>query len=208
METKPAKNAKLITPVFRVSFPSMFEAKAAPGSDKAKYSVVMLFNIDPKKGPVADLKAMKDAVRAAVIGRWGPDQLKWPKGLVLPFRKGEEKDYDGYGAGTVFVVASASADRKPYLVDQTVKPIVERSEFYGGCYAQAAVNAFAWPGHGKPGYGKFGVSFGLLGVQKVKDGPAFGNTSRAEDDFDTIAVPGDAASKAEDTTGVDDGLGL
>ncbi len=193
-------NTTVKTPVFRVSFPAVFTPKAAPGSDKLKYSVVMLFD------KTADLTAMKAAVKAAVIGRWGPDSTKWPKNLVLPFRKGEEKQLEGYGPGVVFATASANAERKPYVVDEAVQAIIDPSEFYGGCYAHAKVNAFAWPAPGKQGFGKSGVSFGLQGIQKVKDGESFSGKSNPENDFDAIPTPATGASAK--TTTEDDGLGL
>ena len=189
---------KLITPTFRVSFPAVFTPRKANEQDAnavAKYSLHMIF----KK--TDDLTELKNAVRAAVVEKWGADKTKWPKKLTLPFRDGTEKDYDGYGPDTVFI--SASSKMKPGLVDENVQPIIEPSEFYGGCYARAAVNAFAWEFMGKAG-----VSFGLRNIQKVKDGDPFGGGSKAEDDFDPIATPG-TASKAEETKSVeDDGLGL
>ena len=146
-----------MTPVFRVSFPAVFQPKAPMNGqtgDAAKYSITMLF--DAK----ADLVPMKNAVRAAVTAKWGPDQAKWPKGLRMPFRKGEEKDYEGYGPGIVFV--SATSKQKPGLVDQDVQPIIDPSEFYGGCYAKATINAFAYDKAGNRG-----VAFGLQNIQNL-----------------------------------------
>ena len=140
------KNSKITTPVFRVSFPAVFQPKAPMNGQTgdSKYSITMLFDVSK-----ADLTPMKNAVRAAVIAKWGPDQAKWPKGLRMPFRKGEEKDYEGYGPGVVFV--SATSKQKPGLVDQDVQPIIDPSEFYGGCYARATVNAFAYNRAGNKG---------------------------------------------------------
>ena len=191
------KKAKLITPTFRVSFPAVFTPRKANEGDPnavAKYSVQMIF---PKQG--TDLTELKNAVRAAVVEKWGADKTKWPKKLVLPFRDGSEKDYDGYGPDTIFI--SASSKMKPGLVDENVQPIIEPSEFYGGCYARATVNAFAWEFMGKAG-----VSFGLRNIQKVKDGEPFGGGSRAENDFDAIATPGGEKTKAEPMENDDLGL--
>ena len=51
---------KIITPTFRVSFPAVFEAKAAPGSDKAKFSLVMLFKNNE------NLDVIKELLRRAI----------------------------------------------------------------------------------------------------------------------------------------------
>jgi hypothetical protein len=195
--TNETKKAKLITPTFRVSFPAVFTPRRANEQDAnavAKYSVQMIFD------KTTDLTELNNAVRAAEVEKWGADKAKWPKKLTMPFRDGSEKDYDGYGPDVIFI--SASSKMKPGLVDENIQPIIEPSEFYGGCYARATVNAFAWEFMGKAG-----VSFGLRNIQKVKDGDPFGGGSKAENDFDAIPQPG--ASKAAPVGGAeDDGLGL
>jgi hypothetical protein len=200
----------IVTPKFRVSFPAVWEPKTAPGGKDAKYSVVMLF--DTKDPIVAKgLEAMKAAVRAAVVERWGEDSTKWPKGLRMPFRKGEEKDYDGYGPGVVF--CSASSLVRPGIVQPWAGPdgkpelLTVPSDFYGGCYARAKLNAFAYPGRGKPDLGNRGVSFGLRSIQKIQDGDPFGGGSgKVENDFMPIDTPAGGESKAEDVGS--DPLGL
>jgi hypothetical protein len=188
---------KVTTPVFRVSFPAVFtprkndqDANAVP-----KYSVQMIF---PK---TTDITKLKDAARKAVIEKWGADKAKWPKNLMLPFRDGSEKDYEGYGPDVIFV--SASSKMKPGLVDQNMQAIIEPSEFYGGCYAHATVNAFAWSFMGKNG-----VSFGLRNIQKVRDGEPFSGRSKPENDFDAIPTETAGAAAAPAAGVEDDGLGL
>lgn len=202
-ENKPKNNGTtVLTGTFRVSFPAVFAPRKAnpqDTEDKAKYSIQMLFT------KTDDLTAMRAACRAAATEKWGP-QDKWPKpkgGLQLPFRDGTEKDFDGYGPGVIFV--NASSKQKPGLVDENVQPIITADEFYGGCYARATVNAFAWEYMGKAG-----VSFGLRNIQKVKDGEPFGGRSKPENDFDAIpVVGGDAAGAAASSDGaVDNELGI
>lgn len=194
MNNETNKNNKnngttVLTGTFRASFPAVFaprKANAQDTEDKAKYSIQMLF----KK--TDDLSAMKAACRVAATEKWGP-QDKWPKpkgGLQLPFRDGADKDFDGYGPDVIFV--NASSKQKPGLVDENVQPIITADEFYGGCYARATVNAFAWEYMGKAG-----ISFGLRNIQKVKDGEPFGGKSKPENDFDAIPVEGGGSSAAE-----------
>jgi len=178
MSTKPKKanQIQVMTPEFRVSFPAVFQARAVQAGDALKYSITMLF----EKG--ADLTVLKQAVLAVINEKFGPDRAKWPPKLRLPFRKGEEKDYEGYGPGVVF--CSATSKMRPGLVDQKVQPIIEPSEFYGGCYAKATINAFYYDTRGNKG-----VSFGLRNVQKTRDGEPFSGRNKPEDDFDSIDVP-------------------
>jgi hypothetical protein len=200
MANTPKKATEVVTPKFRVSFPSVFQKRKIEGQndDQAKFSIQMIF---PKKDDITVLKA---AVRAAVIEKWGTDQTKWPKNLVLPFRDGTEKDYDGYGPDVIFI--SASSKIKPRLVGPDMVDIIEPSEFYGGCYARASLNAYGWEYMGKKG-----VSFGLRNIQKMADGEPFGGGSKPEDDFQPLPgavasspASGGAGGKAEES----DPLGL
>jgi len=176
------------TPVFRAAFPQVFEAKQINGQGKAKYSVAMLF--DPKeikKDPqqIKLFNIMKDMVNVVAKEKWG----KVPVKLKTPFKKGDEqinatteKVYDGF---TGMEVLNASSETKPGLVDQNMNAIMEPGEFYGGVFAQATVNVYAWE---HPTGGK-GVSFGLQNIQKVRDGDSFGGgKSNPDDDFEAIAV--------------------
>jgi hypothetical protein len=198
MTTKNDKGTKITTPVFRVSFPAVFQPRENNMGGESKYSITMLF--EPSKDPVVakGLETMKAAVAAAATEKWGADKAKWPKGMRSPFRKGEEKDYDGYGPGVVF--CSATSKQRPGLVDAAVQPIIEPSEFYGGCYARATINAYAYDRNGNRG-----VAFGLHNIQKVKDGESFSGKSAPEKDFtplDTGTAGGE--SKAEDVKSVEE----
>ena len=162
---------KCVTPEFRVSFPAVFTAKAFR-DQPAKFSITMLFD---KK---TDLKELKRAATNALTEKWGPKE-KWPKGLQMPFRDGDEKeDLQGY-AGTITV--SASSKTRPGVVDQKRAQIQETDQtFYAGCYARATLIAFAYDNLKK------GVSFSLQNIQKLRDGEQFGGRRDASDDFDEV----------------------
>lgn len=179
---------KVMTPVFRVSFPQLFEAKAIGDSTKKKYGLVCLFTMAEVNKSADEKKKWDDMIAAckkAALEKW-PKEL--PKNLTNPFRKGEEKEqFGGYGPGVIFI--SASTMTRPGLVGPDLVKIINPEEFYAGCYARATVNPFAWTFAGKNG-----VSFGLQNVQKVRDGEPFGGRTNAEEDFD--------AAPAEDVSGV------
>lgn len=162
---------KVITPVFRVSFPQVFEPKAFGGGDP-KYSVVMLFD---KK---ADLSKMKALVKKVALAKW-PNGL--PSNFVSPFKNGNEKEYEGY-ADKVYITASSLYE--PGVLDEHKQPIINAKEFYAGCYAIASVNAFAYDK-----LGKRGVSFGLQNLMKVNDGESLGGGSSPEKDFESVELP-------------------
>lgn len=170
---------KILTPTFRVSFPSVFEPQDFNG--KLTYSVTMLFDKS------ADLSALKAAVKAAAEEKWGK---KVPAGIRNPIRDGAEKAHlDGYD-GCMFIRASSKT--KPGLVDQNCQEIINPSEFYAGCIARATVVAFAYDQAGNKG-----VSFLLSNIQKVADGESFSSRGRAADDF----APVGATSSDEDIFG-------
>lgn len=219
-----AESVKILTPEFQASFPNLFTPKAAPGSDKLKYSLVMLFQVKEtakskaEGRKVVDIKPLKDAVSAVLAEKFGPDKSKWPPfgdgpGLFkLPFRSGEEpgkKDAAGLGEGIMFINATKNGDQiKPGIVhahagpDNRPAPLTVPTDFYGGCYARATVNPYFWEY-----MGRMGVSFGLQNVQKLRDGEPFGGGVAAENEFDAIQIPG-GATPAGVVAATGDPLGL
>lgn len=181
---------KVMTPEFRVSFPSVFEARAFSEAQTKKFELTALF---PK---ITDLSPLKALAKQAAVDKWGD---KIPANLRSPFRDGSEKpDLDGY-EGCIFVKMSSL--QRPGVVDQGVQPIIEPSDFYGGCYARASITAYAYDQAGNKG-----VAFGLQNVQKLRDGDAFSGRSAPEEDFEPVAtdVTGggtDATSSDEDIFG-------
>lgn len=174
---------KVLTPTFRVSFPNVFQASSAPGSDKRHYSVVAIFDKDILTKDPEQAKAfaaLKQAMKDCAREEWGD---KIPKDLKNPFRDGAEKETPGYGEGKLFITfKTEEKNGRPGLVDQNMQRIIEESQFYPGCYARATVNPYAWTYMGKSG-----ISFGLQNIQKVGDGePLGGGRSKAEDDFSAV----------------------
>lgn len=182
---------KVITPEFRVSFPSVFTPSSFEGQEP-KYRITMLF----EKG--TDLNALKQLAAETVAEKW-PNKDTRPKNIRNPFRDGDvdKPDMDGY-AGTIFL--NASSKMKPGVVDSFVQPIIEEGEFYAGCYARATVTCYAYSFAGNNG-----VAFGLQNIQKTRDGDSFTGRSSAESDFtpvnDGMNGPdiGEADVSADDT---------
>ena len=163
----------IMTPEFRVSFPNVFRPqKPLKDGDEPKYGMTMLF----PKG--ADLSKLKAAAKEAIKEKWGD---KPPKNLRSPFRDQGEKEFDGYEDGAIFITATSK--QKPGLVDASVQPIIDESEFYPGCYARATIRAFAYDKAGNRG-----VAFGLQNVQKTRDGDPLGGRTRPENDFEPVAA--------------------
>lgn len=187
---------KVVTPPFRVSFPSVFEPSSYEGS-APKYSVVMIF--DPSKFTEADKKAF--AQMKAILDTASKEKFKrvvkdLPDNFKRALRKGEEKAHlEGYGPGMIF--ATASSKQRPGLIDRNKQPILQADEFYAGCWARATITAYAYDNKGK------GVAFGLHNLQKLGDDTNFSGRVAAEEDFDDDADKafpgGDAAPELDPT---------
>lgn len=189
---------KLITPVFRVSYPNVFKARKNDLNGQDEFGLVAVFDKD------ADLSVLKAARAEACEKKWGKDPKKWPEGLRSPFRKNEEKwkkddngnkvEIDPYVAGGIFL--NLKCNQAPGVVDAQVQPILEPKDFYPGCYARAEVAAAAYEQKGNKG-----VSFYLRNVQKVRDGQPLGGVSRPEDAFEAV---GGAPAGAKTGNGIFD----
>lgn len=163
------------TPIGRVSFASVFKPTAMSDDQEKKYSVTLLF----PEG--TDLKEMKKLAEQTAVEKWGPKAKSM--NLRSPFRDGGEKDHlDGYEEGITFI--RFSGKNRPHVVDQQKNPIdPDSGEFYSGCYAHLTYTCYAYDQKGNRG-----VSFGLVNVQKVKDGEPFGaGQSDPDSDFDEVS---------------------
>lgn len=191
----PAKSTRqrLLTPTFRVSFPDVFQKRVfqGQGEESGRYACAALFSgFEVKDGrtiiKVPGVWPEKDQVKwkalIAECNRVSIEAFKKPMSELdravykLPFHRGEEKDYTGYGPGIVFVTMSAK-NIKPSVVGQDMITPLGPEDFYAGCYARASVTPFAFNNIGK------GVALGLNHIQKLKDGERLDSFRSAEDDF-------------------------
>lgn len=173
----------VMTPEFRVSYPNLLEPRLNDLNGKMEFSLVALF----PKG--ADLSSLKGAAQAAIVEKWGADKTKWPKNLRSPFRDQGEKESEGYEAGAIFI--NMKSNQRPGVVDANVKPIIDPSQVYAGCYGRATVRAFAYDQKGNRG-----VSFGLQNFQKTRDGESLSGRMKPEQEFEPIASSADASEGA------------
>lgn len=175
------KNVNIMTPEFRVSFPSVFRtAKPVQEGGKAKYSITMLFK------PGEPLTQLKAAATKLLVEKLGPDQSTWPRGIRSPFKDQGEKDYEGYVKGSLCL--TATSDQRPGLVDQNAVDIIEERDFYPGCWARATLRPFYYEvKNSSGGVMNRGLGFGLQNIQKLRDDSPLGGRMRASDEFEPVA---------------------
>jgi len=146
-------------------------------SDNGKdvYSVTMIFE------PEDDLSEMMALAKATKEAKWGQ---KPPGKLKNPFRKGTEDEFDlsknPEYKGKVIVTAR-SYERPPGVVYLNRKPILDRNDFFSGCYGIASLTAFAFENDKNKG-----VSFSLQNIMMTRKGEPFVAKSNPEEDFAEI----------------------
>lgn len=169
-----------VTPIFRVSFPHVFEARAGMEGGEPKFGLTAVF--EPSKFSAKDKerwKAMIAAANEVSVGKFKKALKDLPDNFKKPIRDGMEKEgLAGFGEGKKF--GNFTTKFKPGIVDRDGKSkIVDDPEsFYPGCYARATVTVYAYDNKGK------GIAFGLMNVQKLADGARLDSRSDASEDFE------------------------
>jgi len=168
-------STKVITGKVRFSYVHVFEATSIEEGGTKKFSTAILIPKKDKKTIAAIEAAIVAATNEGLKSKFGG---KKPANLKTPLRDGdEERPDDEVYAGHYFL--NASSVRRPGVVDQDTNPILDKEEFYSGCYGRASINFYAFAVSGNKG-----IAAGLNNVQKLEDGDNLGGgASSAEDDF-------------------------
>lgn len=165
---------KVVTGKVRFSYAHVFEPKAMEEGGKAKYSVCLLIPKTDTK-TVAKVKA---AIKAAFEDGKAKFGGKLPKSWKNPLRDGDEEREDSPEYEGMYFI-NANSTNKPYVVDEALEPIMEREDFYSGCWGNGSVNFYAFSVSGNKG-----VACGLNGVRKTQDDERLsGGGASAESDF-------------------------
>jgi hypothetical protein len=181
------KEARIVTPVFRVSFPAVFQQEEYLG--KKSFGLSMIFPAGTDLGP------LKKACQAVALDKWGAEGLaklvKLGK-LKTPFHSGEEKDVEGYDDDCTW--ANAKCQIKPGIVGPDGKTLIEvESDFYAGCYARATVVPYAYDVEGSKG-----VALGLRNLQFVRHGEPFAGSSDPTNDFGAVEGANESFDDSDD----------
>jgi hypothetical protein len=189
-----SERIRLLTPTFRVSAPDVFVKRVfhGPGEAGGRYACAALFS---------GFEVVNGRTSMKAPGAWPEkDQAKWnaiiqecnevaikafkrpmpdldPAVYKLPFHRGEENEYEGYGPGVVYFTMSAR-NRPVIIARDGVTPITQYGpeEFYAGCYARASVTPYA-------NTQSKSLSLGLNNLQKLADGARLDACTSPEDDF-------------------------
>ena len=168
-------STKVVTGKVRFSYVYVFEPTAMSEGDTPKYNICILIPKDDEK----TIKKIKDAIEAAKIAykaKLADKNGKIPSNIKLPLRDGDdERGDDPAFEGMYFI--NANSTRKPSIVDKDLNPIMDKDEFYSGCYGRASINFYGFNVQSK------GIAAGLNNLQKLEDGERLAGGSSADEDF-------------------------
>ena len=109
-----------------------------------KYSVSVLIPKDDTETVNAINKAIDAAIDEGIVKFGGKKPNK--AAIKLPLRDGDiERDDEAYKR---HYFINANSTTAPQIVDRAVKPILDRSEVYSGCYARVSLNFYAFNSNG------------------------------------------------------------
>lgn len=163
----------VITGLVRFGYAHVFEPHSVEADGDKKFSVTIMI----PKGDTATLAKVKAAIDAAKEdGKATKFKGVIPPNLKTPLRDGdlEKPDSEEYENMYFF---NASTINRPSVVDVNLNEIMDRNEFYSGCWGRASVRMYAYDNRSK------GIAAGLNNVQKIKDGDKLGGggTTAAQD---------------------------
>lgn len=198
---------KIMLKTVRGSFLVLGEPEQYEGKGPFRWSATALVPYDSPQR-----KMVEDALKQVAIDQWGakgaaiyeaimaqPKSCCWNDGKLKP-------EYDGYEGHFSLTAHRAQEKGRPIVKDNDTSPIYtptnelyagKAGRIYSGCYLNFQCELWAQNNkHGK------GLRATLLGVQRVKDGDAFGGGSRPnEDDFEAVDDGADAGDMSEESLG-------
>lgn len=168
-------STKVVTGKVRFCYVNVFEPTAMNEGETLKYNICILI-------PKSDTKTLDkinkaiEAAKQAGKSKLADKNGKIPSNIKIPLRDGDDERGDDPAFANHYFI-NANSIRKPSIVDESLNPIMNREEFYSGCYGRASINFYAFDVKSK------GIATGLNNLQKLCDGEMLTGGSSAEEDF-------------------------
>lgn len=179
----------------RFSYLNVFQAKPPFNNPtgEAKFSATILVPKSNTQAKAIIDQAIAAAIDAGVSSKWNNVRPPQPAICVHDGDGVRPSDGQAFGdecKGCWVFIASAKADRPPFVVDAQVQPIIDPTKVYSGMWGNVSVSFFAYNSAGKKGIG-----CGLNGLQKTRDGDPLSARVTAQDAFQPVgaAAPATAA---------------
>ena len=117
--------ANIMTPVGVLSFPSLFQARAAAPGAAPRYSMNLVFDKNAQESEA--YKAMALAIQQEAMNFF---KGKIPNSCRMPIRDAGEKEYAGYGPGKTFIAAWSKT--KPGIVGPDNQEVLIEGDVFAG----------------------------------------------------------------------------
>ena len=168
-------STKVVTGKVRFSYVNVFEPTAMDDNATPKYNICIII---PKSDTATVDKINKaiEAAKQAGKAKLADKNGKIPANIKLPLRDGDIDRADDPAFENSWFI-NANTLRKPSVVDRDLNPIMQREDFYSGCYGRASLNFYAFNVQSK------GIAAGLNNLQKLEDGEPLAGGSTADEDF-------------------------
>lgn len=195
-----ARSADFKTPLCRLSFAQgLYRPKGVNGGPE-KFGCTLIF-------PKADRKILEPYVAQVIKDEWKDAGLERArKGLIKsPFLAGDGKEarnkqtgelHPGMGPDVFFIRCIANKDRPPWVRWRDPNLQMTEADVYSGCWVKAVIGCFTW----RNDQSGDGVSFGVSGLQKIKDGERLGGSGQS-DPSEYLETVEDAGDAPEETRG-------
>lgn len=168
-------STKVVTGKVRFCYANVFEPSAMNEGETPKYSVCILIPKSDTK-TIDRINKAVEAAKQAGKAKLADKNGKIPSNIKTPLRDGDdERGDDPTFEGMYFI--NANSTRKPSIVDKELNPLMDKDEFYSGCYGRASINFYAFNVQSK------GIAAGLNNLQKLADGEPLAGGSSADEDF-------------------------
>lgn len=168
-------STKVVTGKVRFSYVNVFEPTAMDDNATPKYNICIII---PKSDTATVDKINKaiEAAKQAGKAKLADKNGKIPANIKTPLRDGDIDRADDPAFENSWFI-NANTLRKPSVVDRDLNPIMQREDFYSGCYGRASINFYAFNVSSK------GIAAGLNNLQKLEDGEPLAGGSTADEDF-------------------------
>ena len=167
-------STKVVTGKVRFCYINVFEPTAMNEGDTPKYNICILIPKTDKK-TLENIQKAIDAAKLIGKAKLANKNGQIPADAALKLDGDAERADDPAFENCYFI--NANSNRKPSIVDRDLNPIMEKEEFYSGCYGRASINFYAFNVSSK------GIAAGLNNLQKLEDGEMLAGGSTAEEDF-------------------------
>ena len=151
-------------------------ATDAKGEEYTKYSACLIIPKTAEKSLARIDAAIKAAIQEGADKLKNPKTGKIPQDIKTPLRDGDISREDAPEFANSYFI-NCSTRIRPTILDENGDEIIDKEDFYSGCYGCASINFYAFNTEGNKG-----IACSLNALKKCADG------ERLAGDFDAEAA--------------------